>query len=434
MSRRQKMQKQQQMSRNSKCPEQAQVGKKKILQINKLYYPAVGGIERVVQQIAEGLAEKTDMKVLVCSENKSRQEEIVNGVQVVRVPSIARMGNLPIPLGLTKTLRDMAKEQDIIHLHMPFPFGDLACLLSGYRGKIVLWWHSDVVRQKKLMLFYKPIMLRVLNRADAIVVATEGHIEGSAYLKPFREKCVVIPYGVDRKVEKAADQYMEVVRSQHSASAGTISSKQFEPEQFLHEQSASIESEYKLSTTGKPVQPVRFLFTGRLVYYKGCDILLKAFANVTGAELVMVGTGALENECRRLAENLGIKEKVTFLGGVEEEELYRQFAACDVFVLPSIVRSEAFGLVQIEAMAFGKPVINTNLPSGVPYVSLDKITGLTVPPSDENALAEAMQWMVDHEEERTEMGRKARQRMKDEYREEVMLERVNRLYDDLLSR
>lgn len=370
--------------------------KKRILQINKLYYPYVGGIERVVQQIAEGLADKTDMKVLVSSENKKLVEEEINGVQVVRLPSVAMVGNLPIPFGLTKKLRSLKNEVDVIHLHMPYPFGDLACLLSSYKGKIVVWWHSDVVRQKKMMLLYKPIMKKMLKRADVIIVATKGHIEGSEYLKPFRDKCIIIPFGVDQKIECEADKYIAETK----------------------------ELEHKTSK-------VHFLFIGRLVYYKGCKVLLEAFKDIENAKLTMVGSGDMEQELKELAKSYHIEDKVRFCGEVAEEELYSHLEACDVFVLPSIVRSEAFGLVQIEAMAFGKPVINTNLPSGVPYVSLDKITGLTVPPEDVPALAEAMQWLVDHEEERSEMGIRARKRMKEEYRMETMLERVLKVYESL---
>lgn len=381
--------------------------RKRILQVNKLYYPYVGGIERVVCQVAEGLAGQTEMSVLVCSEDRHYKEETINGVHVVRVPSFARWGNLPIPFGLVAALRKFSRKQDIIHLHMPFPFGDLACLLSGFHGKIVLWWHSDVVRQKKMMFFYKPVMMRMLKRADAIVVATEGHIEGSAYLKPFREKCIVIPFGVDREIEEQADKY--------------VKERKMEEGENRPEHTGGAEGHLQK-------KPVRFLFVGRLVYYKGCDVLIKAFAKTKGAELVMVGSGNLEGEYKKLVKELGIENRVTFLGEVSEEELYLQFSMCDVFVLPSIVRSEAFGLVQIEAMAFGKPVINTDLPSGVPYVSLHKITGLTVPPSNIQALADAMQWMAEHEEERKRMGEQARKRMKEEYRMETMLARVAELY------
>lgn len=366
--------------------------KKKILQVNKSYYPTIGGIEKTVQQIAEGLNGQTEMSVLVCSENRRLVEETINGVRITRVPSIFKWGNLPIPLGFNSALCRLSKEQDVIHLHMPFPFGDLACLLSGYKGKIVLWWHSDVVRQKKMMFFYKPIMLKMLRRADVIVAATEGHINGSAYLQPFREKCVIIPFGVNKKIELAADDY--------------IANRKWE------------------SKKGK----VRFLFVGRLVYYKGCKVLLEAFAHVKRSELVLVGSGVMEDDLRHLAKELEIEDNVCFMGEISEKELIRQYAQCDVFVLPSVAKSEAFGLVQIEAMAFGKPVINTKLPSGVPYVSIDKVTGLTVEPEDTEGLSKAMQWMAEHEEERHAMGEAARERMKKEYCLEKMLERVYNVY------
>lgn len=430
--------------------------KLRVLQVSKLYYPYIGGIERVVTQVAEGLAEQTEMSVLVCSEDCRYREETQNGVHVVRVPSLFRLGNLPVPFGLVHTLRRLGKEQDVIHLHMPFPFGDLACLLSGYRGKMILWWHSDVVRQKKLMHLYKPVMLRMLRRADKIVVATEGHIEGSAYLKPFREKCVVIPFGADPRLEARADAYIArreaaeaaarcrraeegccalpesggglLCAARREAVTGAVSCAQANGEQrctdeiCCPEKNSGRQSEIEM-------KPLRFLFVGRLVYYKGCDVLLSAFAKLEKGKLVMAGSGDMAQDCRRLAEELGIRERVIFLSKPSDEELYRQYEACDVFVLPSVARSEAFGLVQIEAMAFGKPVINTNLPSGVPYVSLDKVTGLTVEPGDADGLADAMRWMAEHEKERKEMGERARERMKQEYRMDKMLERVKKLYE-----
>lgn len=375
--------------------------KLRILQVNKYYYPHIGGIERVVQQVAEGLAEETEMTVLVSAEDKKYYEEVMNGVKLIRLPRHIKFGSMPISFGLFGKLRKLSGQQDVIHLHMPFPIGDLACLLSGFKGKIVLWWHSDVVRQKKLMLLYKPIMLRMLKRADAIIVATQGHIDGSAYLKPFQEKCCIIPFGVEQSIEDAADRYM----AENEA----------------------------LQKTEEHQCPVKFLFVGRFAYYKGCDVLLEAFAKVTGAMLVMVGSGGMEEQLKQRAEELEMADKVQFVGSLPEEELYKQYAYCDVFVLPSVARSEAFGLVQIEAMAFGKPVINTKLPSGVPYVSLHKETGLTVEPGSVDELAEAMQWMVDHKEERLQMGERARERMKAEYRLAAMTDRTLELYKELVK-
>lgn len=370
----------------------------KVLQVNKLYHPFTGGVERVVQQIAEGLQDDVNMKVLVCNEQKESVSETINGVKIHRSGSLGMLGNMPVSLKFIFDLRKAAKAADIIQFHMPFPIGDLAGLLSGFNGKIVLWWHSDVVRQKKMMILYKPVMEMFLKRADAIIVATQGHIDGSQYLKPYVNKCVIIPYGVDPAIEKKADEWFEKTKNR---------------------------------TEEKKDTPVTFLFVGRLVYYKGCKILLKAFRKVKNARLIMIGSGVMERELKELAVSYGVKDRVVFTGNVSDEELERYFAECDVFVLPSIVRSEAFGLVQIEAMAYGKPVINTNLPSGVPYVSIHKETGLTVEPENAGELAKAMQWMVDHPKERIEMGNRARLRVKEKYQMSEMIKNVYDLYKRL---
>ncbi len=365
----------------------------KVLQVNKLYYPHTGGIEKVVQQLAEGLKDKVDIEVLVCQQKGKGSVDYVNGVKVYRAGSLGVISSVPISFSFIRQLRKRSKEMDVIHFHMPFPLGDLACLLSGYKGKVVVWWHSDVVRQKTLMKFYRPIMERFLKRADVIIVATQGHIDGSDYLPKYREKCVVIPFGVDPLIEQKADEYW-------------------------------------INRTVTKKEHVHFLFVGRLVYYKGCDILIEAFRKIENAELIIVGNGDLEGTLKQQAKEYGIEDRVHFLGAVDDEKLSSEFAECDVFVLPSIAKSEAFGLVQIEAMAYGKPVINTNLPSGVPYVSRDGITGLTVQPGDADTLAQAMQWMVEHETERLEMGVKARERVKECYCMENMINGILKVYKD----
>ena len=367
--------------------------KLRVLQVNKLYYPVTGGIERVVQQISEGLNDKTDMKVLVCQRKGRTITEQVNGVWVRRSSSLGVLASLPISFSFLWQLRKLSKDRDVIHFHMPFPLGDLACLLSGYKGKVVVWWHSDIVRQEKMMKLYRPLMERFLKRADVIIVATKGHIDGSAYLKPYRDKCIIIPFGVEKQLFKESTKWLESREEQKETE-----------------------------------QETRFLFVGRFVYYKGCKVLIEAFRRVKNAKLVMVGSGPMEEELQQLVKQYGLEEKVQFLGNISEEQLREQYKACDVFVLPSIVRSEAFGLVQIEAMSYGKPVINTSLPSGVPYVSVHMETGLTVKPKSVKELAKAMNWMVEHKEERLEMGKRARERVEQEYTVEKMLEQVEMVY------
>ena len=385
--------------------------KLKILQVNKLYSPYIGGIEKVVQQIAEGLNEKVDMKVLVCQDKGRGKKEKVNNVRVYRSPSLGIWGNLPLPYRFTSDLKRLSKDRDIIHVHMPFPFADMACLLSGYKGKIVVWWHSDIVRQKKMMKLYRPIMMKFLNRVDKIIVATEGHIEGSHYLKSFRDKCVIIPFAVDSELERNADLYFKNV-----SSIRTVTIEEAQSFDYIK------------------AKPVRFLFVGRLVYYKGCKHLLEAFSRLDGnVELDLVGTGPLEQELKELAVQLGIQSKVHFHGSVTNEELYKYYEQCDVFILPSIVKSEAFGLVQLEAMVYGKPVINTWLPSGVPYVSINGKTGLTVHPENVIELAKAMEWMQYHPIERQNMGQAARKRVKEVYNINYMLDKVMELYEEVKS-
>ena len=368
----------------------------KILQVNKFYYPVTGGVERVVQQLAEGLSRSTDTIVLTCQKKGTGKTETINGVTVRRCHSFGVKFSMPLSLSFFGELRRWGKDCDILHLHMPFPLGDLALLLSGYHGKVVLWWHSDIVKQKKLLMLYRPLLDWTLRRADAIIVATEGHILGSDFLPLYRDKCHIIPFGV---------------------------------EPVIMERTATF-----LAETPVPNQnDLAFLFVGRFVYYKGCDILIQAFAKsgIKNTTLTMVGEGPLSDELYTLAERLGVADRIIWKSGLSDTALAEEFAACDVFILPSVAKSEAFGLVQIEAMAYAKPVINTRLPSGVPYVSLDGVTGLTVNPTDVAALAKAMKWMADHPEQRHRMGQAARKRVEEEYTMASMLERTMQLYQSL---
>jgi rhamnosyl/mannosyltransferase len=370
----------------------------RVLEVNKLYYPVTGGIERLVQQIAEGLKDKIDLKVLVCKEKGFGSKDLVNGVEVIRAGSAGKILSLPISLSFILELRKMSKEVDIVHFHVPFPLGDLACLMSNYKGRVVVSWHSDIVRQKKMMKLYKPLMKKFLERADIILVATQGHIDGSDYLPEYRDKCRIVPYGVEPRIEQLADKYIA-----------------------------------DESKDNMEVKSIKFLFIGRLVYYKGCEILIEAFSGVKNAELCLVGTGPLEQSLKQKVKDLGISEKVVFRGAITDDEMVECIYACDVLVLPSIVKSEAFGLVQLEAMVFQKPVINTKLPSGVPYVSVDKETGLTVEPGSSEELTKAMQWLVDHDEERNLMGKKGRQRVKENFTTKSMLDNIEDIYRKLVE-
>ena len=366
-----------------------------VLQVNKFYYPHIGGVEHIVQQIAEGLCRETAMTVLACQPKGAGSTEEINGVTVRKSSSVGTYFSMPLSFSFFRDFTRMSPKADIVHIHMPFPLGDAALFLSKYKGKVILWWHSDIVKQKKLLILYRPLMKWLLKRADKIIVATEGHIAHSDYLPPYKEKCVIIPYGTNLSF-----------------------SQNHEPDGNKTESTKNI----------------RLLYVGRLVYYKGCDILLKAMAKVEGVSLTIIGDGVLKDDLQKLSAELNVSDKVTFKNNLSSSELSQEYAACDIFVLPSVAKSEAFGLVQIEAMAHGKPVINTDLPSGVPYVSLHNITGLTVPPKDDDALAKAIQSLADNTELRAKFGAAAKKRAENEFSETKMLKSILTLYKKITQR
>lgn len=363
----------------------------KVLEVNKAYYPHIGGIETLVKQYSQELGTicNADVKTLVCRDGRGKTtRETLDGVKLTRAGSLGTYFSCPLSLSFIRLFRKMAREADVVHIHVPFPLADIALLLSGFKGRVVVSWHSDVVKQKKLMTFYKPFMMKLLKRADCIITATKGHIDGSDYLPDFRRKCKIVPYGIT-------------------------------PGDYL-----SIERSPVLTNRLSDKKNVKVFFTGRLVYYKGVDILLKAFTMTENCELFIAGTGEMEQELKDFAKRHNIEKKVHFLGFLPDNELKQAYADCDIFVLPSVAKSEAFGIVQLEAMVYGKPVINTKLPSGVPYVSVHGKTGLTVPPSDAKALAEAINILVADAKIRENFGKAAAERVMTEFNEKNVIRKL----------
>ncbi len=368
----------------------------RILITGKAYEPHIGGVETSMRQTAQALkAHGAKVLVLACHDRfgKRTEKTRVHGIAVRRCGILCTLFSCPVSLSYLRYFRKYARQADCIEIHMPFPYASLALMLSGFRGKVVLHWHSDIVRQKFLLKLYEPFQLHTLRRADLILAATPAHIEHSPMLRRFRDKCAVVPYGID-----AAEYTQTDARG------------------FL---------EKRLTRKGA----VKILFAGRLVYYKGADVLLEAFAKAQilckrPMELFFAGSGALEGKLRAQAKEQRLTDSVHFLGRLPENSLKACFADCDFLVLPSVAKSEAFGLVQLEAMACGKPVINTSLPTGVPLVSLNGRTGLTVPPSDADALADAIVTLAEDDELREKFSKAARKRVREEFDEKTVAERL----------
>lgn len=361
-----------------------------VLQVHKYYHPHVGGIESHVKTVAEGLAADGYGTSVLASTRRGRGGLFeIGGVDVRKASSVGEVLSVPLAPAFPVRLRRCSQDRDVVHFHLPDPLSVTAQSVAGRRDVgTVATYHSDIVRQSRALRVYAPVLRRFLASVDEIVVSSPRILEHSVFLAPHAEKCTVIPFGVD----------VERFRSPPESS-GDIAE-------------------------GRPT----VLFVGRLVYYKGLDVLLEAVQDVD-ANLRIVGDGPLRGRLERYVATNGLSEDVTFLGRVSDTELRAAYFDADVFVLPSNEPSEAFGIAQLEAMAAGLPVVNTDLPTGVPWVSQDGVTGRTVPPGDADALAGALTELLGDPERRREYGRQARKRVQERFTEARMVADIEDVYE-----
>lgn len=367
-------------------------GSVKILHIYKDYPPILGGIENHVKLLAEGQAARGhDVTALVTNPAGLHSEERVeNGVRVVRAGRLATVASTPLTLALPWRL--LRAQPDIVHLHFPYPVGETSQWLLR-RGKgTVMSYHSDVVRQASILRVYRPVMERVLQQVDAIIIGSPP-MRNSTYLAPYQSKLHLIPYGIPLE------------RFRRPASC---------------------------PPRGKD-DPFTMLFVGRLRYYKGLESLIRALPQIPApARLRVVGIGPMEAEWKALAQETGVSERIEWLGETSDEDLPGLYHAADLFVLPASHTSEAFGLVQVEAMAAGLPVVCTELGTGTTYVNLDGVTGVVVPPRDPGALAAAINALIEDPQRRAKMGRAALARVEQEFALDIMVDRELSLYEEIL--
>lgn len=372
----------------------------RILHLYKDYWPVLGGIENHIRILAEAQAQGGhDVTVLAAGRSWRTSVASVNGVRVVLTPRLATIASTPLSPGLFRWLA--RHDADIVHLHFPHPPGEVAHLVAGRAAGTVLTYHSDIVRQRRLRRLYEPVMRRVLDRADRILVTSPAYAATSPYLQRVRDHCTIIPLGID------------VAHFE----GGTP------------EQRARWRTRWTL-TPGRPV----LVFVGRLRYYKGLDFLLHAVAMLPDVQLLLVGDGPLWGTTRRLAARLGLQNRIVFTGDVDDDDLPTCYGAGDIFVLPSHTRAEAFGTSIVEAMATGLPVISTGIGTGTSWVNQHERTGLVVLPGDPPALAAAIRALVADPGRREAMGREGRARARTLFRASTMVEAVEQVYLDVLRR
>ena len=370
----------------------------RILQLGK-FYPVLGGVEKVMFDITSGLSETGVECDMMCATSDGRGSEVIElnpHGRVVCCKTWLKKARTTIAPSMITKLRRMADGYDIIHIHHPDPMAAMALMLSGFRGKVVLHWHSDILSQKTLLKFYLPIQNWLIKRADAIVGTSPVYLAESPYLQKVQDKTRCIPIGI---VPNRSD----IAKVQ------------------------SIRNEY----AGRKI----IFSLGRLVEYKGYRYLIEAAKYLDDSHIILIGGGGpLKDELQSLIDGLGVGNRVKLLGKVSDEDLPSYYGACDLFCLSSIMKTEAFGIVQIEAMSEGRPLIATKIPaSGVAWVNEDGVSGINVAPRDGRAIAEAILAITKDPETWTRFSEGSRRRFAENFTKEKMLADCRRLYAELLG-
>lgn len=387
----------------------------RVVFLGKYYPPASGGIENHTQELARGLSQRgVDVRVVVVNHAKADGQDVTfdtfaqtettqerdGRVEVIRVGRQLNVAKFDVCADLPRIIRQQQRwSPDIWHLHAPNVTMMAAISLSNDVRPLVISHHSDIIRQRVLKYAVRPLEELIYRRASLVLPTSLSYADESPLLKRFINKSVALPLGIDLRdylsPSETAISYAEQLRCQYRA-------------------------------------PL-WLSVGRLIYYKGLEYGLEALRSTPGTWLI-VGTGPLRDSLQARAAELGVADRVVWLGAAPREAVIGAYHAARALWFPSVARSEGFGLVQVEAMACGCPVINTSIPgSGVAWVSQHEVSGLTVPPKDASAFAAAARRLATEDDLHKRLAQGARCRAIQEFEARVMTDRCLNLYQRVLQ-
>lgn len=371
---------------------------KRILHVSKYYPPYAGGIEDVCFNIVKLLSESYDyqQKVVCFSNTKQTCKDMVQGIEVIRIGIWKKIASQPLSLVYRHELKKILKQYypDVVHFHAPNLFVAWILLsLLPKKTKLIVHWHSDVVDQKLIYKFVKPIETHLLKRANIIIATSPNYIDYSNQLQKFKNKVIVVPNVIDASKFELSSSRMETVER--------------------------IRASYR----NLPI----ILFVGRHVPYKGLVYLIEAAKSIMNeCAIVIGGTGPLTEKLKQAARNLN---HVHFVGRIPDEELVTYYYAADIFVFPSITKNEAFGVALAEAMYCRTPAITFTIEgSGVNWVNLNGITGIEVANSDVFALRTAIENLLGNQEMRRNMAIHAKERVMELFVLDKMKDKLKQLY------
>ena len=373
----------------------------KVLQLGK-FDGDVGGIERYLRALLRGMPAEVAVVNLVANDRGVTDEHLHHGYRTVRVANHGTVSSVALAPAMPAVARRLHRQHhfDVVHLHFPDPLGHLTAMALPRSVRRVISWHSDIVKQKWALALYSPFLESFVRNADALIGATPQHFSASTQIPAGKSTQVreVIPYGFDPTACAPSDESRR------------------KRDQIL--------SEHR--------DRLLIFAVGRHVYYKGFDVLIRAMQAVD-ADLLIGGRGPLTGSLMQLAADLGVSDKVKFAGFIPDPLLVAYYEACDVFCMPSVERAEQFGLVQLEAMHCGKPVVATRLGTGVEYVTLDGETGMLVSPKDWEALVNALRTLLDDSALRARLGAAGRRRVHEVFSVEQMVRKTLGVYDRVLA-
>jgi glycosyltransferase involved in cell wall biosynthesis len=376
----------------------------KIVHVGKFYSPCPGGMETYLRMVAESqVAHGYDVTV-VCMHHELRKPtsiENIGGVKVIRLSRLLSMAKLDFLPDLVATLRRLNVElrPSIWNVHVPNPTMILGVLRAHISQPIVVTYQSDNVEQKIRGKLFSLIENAFYQKVNRIFASSPAYIESSMTLNRFRKKVRVIPLGLELSPFEA-------------------------PTESMSARAALLKARYG--------GPLWFTF-GRMVAYKGFAYAIEALLYCTG-NLLIAGDGPLKEDLKERAKALGVSSRVHFLGRLDDDSLIAYLHACDALWFPSISKNEAFGLVQVEAMAAGKPVINCHIEgSGSSWVSVGGITGVTVPPKDAKALGEAAAQLYANPVLMQKYSQQAKLRARDMFSAEVATGHLLLAYQEVLD-
>lgn len=368
----------------------------KVLQIGKFFYPDKGGIESTTKFIFDHFIHDENVNDVLCFKRGKGSQKVYYGKSfVLKCGTAFEVASTPISFKFFYWFRKLRNEYDILHIHSPNPLAAIALYLFPVKGKVLLHWHSDILTHKFLYLFYRPFEKYLLKRADLILGTSPVYVQHSPFINKFDHKANYISSSTEDTNFEIDDERVQEIKNEYDNR--------------------------------------KIIFAlGRFIYYKGFEYLIEAAKYLPDDFVILIGgAGPMKEKYVALIKDYNLYNKIYLVSDISQKDLGNYYKACDVFCLPSTEKTEAFGLVLVEAMVFGKPILATNIPgSGTSWVNLNNVTGINVEPKNAKALAEGILKIMEDGNYKT-YSVNARNRYEEKFTNKKFINKLKNYYSEI---